>query len=321
MSGDPGAAGKPSRSRYGLRAVQAPIPGRADHDVPIETKFHAPALRKDLVERQEPVQRLIAAAPAKLVLVDAPTGFGKTTLVAQWQVSRLERRPFAWLTLDDGENDPSRLWWHIMHALQRASPGLIGEEKLRELRVHDPDITGTVLPVLLNELASLTAPVVLVLDGYQAVTEPACHEQMTFFLVHLPPSAQVVLITRTDPPLPIARCERPARCSNSGPGSYASRRPRLLCSCSGCQRLSSASPILPCWSSGPRGGRPGCTSRRSRCAATPTRAPSSASSAATTDSSPTSWPRRCSAASRPRSGSSSCGHPFSAGLARRSAMP
>ena len=205
MSGDPGAAGKPSRSRYGLRAVQAPVPGRADHDVPIETKFHAPALRKDLVERQEPVQRLIAAAPAKLVLVDAPAGFGKTTLVAQWQVSRLERRPFAWLTLDDGENDPSRLWWHIMHALQRASPGLIGEEKLRELRVHDPDITGTVLPVLLNELASLTAPVVLVLDGYQAVTEPACHEQMTFFLAHLPPSAQVVLITRTDPPLPIAR--------------------------------------------------------------------------------------------------------------------
>ena len=112
MSGDPGAAGKPSRSRYGLRAVQAPIPGRADHDVPIETKFHAPALRKDLVERQEPVQRLIAAAPAKLVLVDAPTGFGKTTLVAQWQVSRLERRPFAWLTLDDGENDPPAVVAH-----------------------------------------------------------------------------------------------------------------------------------------------------------------------------------------------------------------
>jgi LuxR family maltose regulon positive regulatory protein len=205
MSSDAGAAGQPSRSRYGLRAVQAPIPGRADHDVPIETKFHAPALRKDLVERQEPVQRLIAAAPAKLVLVDAPAGFGKTTLVAQWQVSRMERRPFAWLTLDDGENDPSRLWRHIMHALQRASPGLIGEEKPQELQVHDPDITGSVLPVLLNELASLTAPVVLVLDGYQAITEPACHEQMTFFLVHLPPSAQVVLITRTDPPLPIAR--------------------------------------------------------------------------------------------------------------------
>jgi LuxR family maltose regulon positive regulatory protein len=205
VSGNPGAAGKPSRSRYGLRAVQAPIPGRAGHDVPIETKFHAPALRKDLVERQEPVQRLIAAAPAKLVLVDAPAGFGKTTLVAQWQVSRMERRPFAWLALDDGENDPSRLWWHIMHALQRASPGLTGEEKPQELRVHDPDITGSVLPVLLNELASLTAPVVLVLDGYQAITEPACHEQMAFFLVHLPPSAQVVLITRTDPPLPIAR--------------------------------------------------------------------------------------------------------------------
>ena len=125
--------------------------------------------------------------------------------MAQWQASRLERRPFAWLTLDDGENDPSRLWWHIMCALRRASPGLTGEEKPQELQVHDPDITGAVLPVLLNELASLTAPVVLVLDGYQAITEPACHEQMAFFLAHLPPSVQVVLITRTDPPLPIAR--------------------------------------------------------------------------------------------------------------------
>ena len=67
----------------------------------------------------------------------------------------MERRPFAWLSLDDGENDPSRLWWHIMHALQRACPGLTGAENPRELQAHDPDITGTVLPVLLNELAAL----------------------------------------------------------------------------------------------------------------------------------------------------------------------
>ena len=203
MSSELGAADK--RSRYALRAVQVPVPDRVDLDAPIETKFDVPGLRKDLVERHELIQRLIAAEPAKLVLVDAPAGFGKTTLVAQWQVSRMEQRPFAWLALDDGENDPSRLWWHIMHALQKVSPGLIGEERPQELRVHDPDITGTVLPVLLNELAGLTAPVVLVLDDYQAITEPACHEQLAFFLAHLPPSVQVVLITRTDPPLPLAR--------------------------------------------------------------------------------------------------------------------
>jgi LuxR family maltose regulon positive regulatory protein len=173
--------------------------------VPIETKFQAPGLRQAWVERPELVQRLIAAAAAKLVLVNAPAGFGKTTLVAQWRASRMESRPLAWLSLDDGENDPSRLWWHIIRALQKACPGLAGEENPRELAVHDPNITGTVLPVLLNELAELTAPVVLVLDDYQAITEPSCHEQMMFFLLHLPSSAQVVLITRTSPPLPLGR--------------------------------------------------------------------------------------------------------------------
>jgi LuxR family maltose regulon positive regulatory protein len=173
--------------------------------VPIETKFHAPGLRRDWVERSYLVQRLIAASAAKLILVDAPAGFGKTTLVAQWRASRMESRPFAWLSLDDGENDPSRFWRHIMHALQKACPGLAGEENHRELAVHDPDITGTVLPVLLNELARLAAPVVLVLDDYQAITEPGCHEQMMFFLLHLPSCVQVVLITRTSPSLPLGR--------------------------------------------------------------------------------------------------------------------
>ena len=173
--------------------------------MPIETKFHAPGLHRGWVERVHLIQRLVAAAAAKLILVDAPAGFGKTTLVAQWQASGTESRPFAWLSLDDGENDPSRLWWHIMHALRKACPGLAGEDNSRELLAQDPDITGTVLPVLLNELAGLNAPVVLVLDDYQAITEPSCHEQIAFFLLHLPPSAQVVLITRTSPPLPLAR--------------------------------------------------------------------------------------------------------------------
>ncbi|MGH3182128.1 MAG: hypothetical protein ACRDOE_09525, partial [Streptosporangiaceae bacterium] len=173
--------------------------------MPIETKFDAPGLRKDWIERNELVQRLIAAAAARLVLVDAPAGFGKTTLVAQWRASKMENRRFAWLSLDDGENDPSRLWWHLMRALQKACPELAAGENPRELWIQDPDITGTVLPVLLNELATLASPVVLVLEDYQAVTEPSCHEQMAFFLLHLPSAVQVVLITRNDPPLPIAR--------------------------------------------------------------------------------------------------------------------
>lgn len=149
--------------------------------------------------------RSLADATAKLVLVDAPAGFGKTTLVAQWRSSPAEPRPFGWLSLDRGDDDPGRLWWYVVCALQRACPEFGGDDILRTLRVHTPDVTGEVLPILLNRLAALQAPVVLVLDDYHVIKERSCHDQLAFLLLHLPPAAQVVLITRADPPLPLAR--------------------------------------------------------------------------------------------------------------------
>ncbi len=156
------------------------------------------------MERRELIQNLADAA-VKLVLVDAPAGFGKTTLVAQWRVSAAEDRAFAWISLDQGDDDPGRLWWQVVRALQRACPGLGGDELSRALRAQLPDIAGTVLPILVNELAALSAPVVLVLDGYHLVKDRGCHDQLAFLLLHLPPSAEIVLITRADPPLPLAR--------------------------------------------------------------------------------------------------------------------
>jgi LuxR family maltose regulon positive regulatory protein len=192
----------PSGKR-GLRAVPA-APSNAPVDVPMETKLHAPGLRKEWVERRELIQDLAGAA-VKLVLVDAPPGFGKTTLVAQWRASPAEDRPFAWISLDNGDDDPARLWWHVVRALQRACPGLGGDQLQRALRVQFPDIAGTVLPLLVNGLAALSSPVVLVLDDYHLVTDSRCHDQLAVLLLHLPPSAEIVLITRTDPPLPLAR--------------------------------------------------------------------------------------------------------------------
>ena len=156
------------------------------------------------MERRELV-RSLAGAAAKLVLVDAPPGFGKTTLVAQWRSSTIEERSFAWLSLDRADDDPGRLWWHVLSALQRACPELGGEDIVRALRVQVPDIAGTVLPMLINELAALPAPVVLVLDDCHVIRERSCHDQIAFLLLHLPPSVQLVLITRADPPLPLAR--------------------------------------------------------------------------------------------------------------------
>ena len=142
---------------------------------------------------------------AKLVLVDAPAGFGKTTLVAQWRASPAETRPFAWVSLDRGDGDPARLWWYIVSALTRACPEIDGEAILTELRVQSPEFSGSVLPMLANALAALPAPVVLVLDDYHLIRERSCHDQIEFLLLHLPPTAQVVLITRADPPLSLAR--------------------------------------------------------------------------------------------------------------------
>jgi LuxR family maltose regulon positive regulatory protein len=177
---------------------------RVGLDVPIETKLHAPAARAGWVERPGLIQAL-ASATTRLVLVDAPAGFGKTTVVAQWRSSPDEGRPFAWVSLDEGDNDPGRLWWHVVCALQRACPGFAAEDVLASLRGQISAVTGLVLPLVVNELAALGAPVLLVLDDYQVIKERCCHEQVEFLLAHLPPSAQLVLITRSDPPLPLSR--------------------------------------------------------------------------------------------------------------------
>ncbi len=173
-------------------------------DVPIETKLHAPNPRTEWMERPG-LTGYLARTSVKLVLVDAPAGFGKTTLVAQWRASALESRPFAWVSLDRGDDDPARLWWYIVTALERACPQIGVEAILRELRVQAPEVAAAVLPLLANELAALSTPVVLVLDDYHVIKERLCHDQIESLLQHLPPSAQIVLITRADPPLPLAR--------------------------------------------------------------------------------------------------------------------
>ena len=170
----------------------------------IETKLHAPVARKEWVERQELIDYL-AGTRAKLILVDAPAGFGKTTLAAQWRSSAIDGRSFAWVSLDRGDDDPSRLWWHVVSALHLACPGFDSEKLLRALHAQGPDFDGTVLPMLVNELAALAEPVVLMLDDYHLIREHRCHDQMTLLLDHLPSSAQVAIITRADPPLELAR--------------------------------------------------------------------------------------------------------------------
>ena len=156
------------------------------------------------MERPELIKYL-ADAEVKLILVAAPPGFGKTTLVAQWRCSPVNRKPFAWVSLDRADNDPVRLWWHVVSSLRLACPAFDSEKVLAMLRGQAPDFGGAVLPVLVNEMASLPEQVVLVLDDYHLIKKAACHEQVALLLGRLPPRVQVVIATRADPPLPLAR--------------------------------------------------------------------------------------------------------------------
>src|SRR6266516_3277121 len=173
-------------------------------DVPPESKLHAPEPREGWVERPALVGRL-AQARAKLVLVDAPAGYGKTTLIAQWRGGAADSRPFAWVSLDADDNDPVSLWSHAVHALRRARPELCTQPLLEALRARPADIAGAMLPLLVNELNALPGPVILVLDDYHRVKERNCHGHVGYLLGHLPPAVQLVLATRADPPLPLAR--------------------------------------------------------------------------------------------------------------------
>ena len=156
------------------------------------------------MERPELI-KCLADAEVRLTLVAAPPGFGKTTLVAQWRCSPLNHKPFAWVSLDAADNDPVRLWCHVISSLHLACPQFDSDKILALLRGQAPDFAGTVLPVLVNELASLPQRVVLVLDDYHLIRKPDCHGQVALLLGHLPPRVQVVIATRTDPPLPLAR--------------------------------------------------------------------------------------------------------------------
>ena len=182
------------------------------------------------MKRTELVQYL-AGSTAKLILVDAPAGFGKSTLVAQWRAFPGQSRKFAWVSVDAGDNDAARLWWYIVAALQRACPELRVGDLLRQLGRQGPDLRGSVLPTLVNELAELASPVALVLDDYHLISNRDCHDQLEFVLLHLPPMTQIVLVTGWIRRCRSGGCGRSAICSRSGYPSCASWRRRRPRSC------------------------------------------------------------------------------------------
>jgi len=169
----------------------------------VRSKLAAQAPRAGLIPRVGLQALLQANLSAKLVLLDAPAGSGKTTLLAQWRAAVGPRR-VAWVSLDRGDNDPTRFWIYVVEALRSVEPG-VGATALGVLGRPTVDLHREVLPGLLNELSGVGSELVLVLDDYHLITNRSCHGSLGFFLDHLPAGVHLVLATRVDPPLPLAR--------------------------------------------------------------------------------------------------------------------
>ena len=151
------------------------------------------------------LQRLERGAAAKLTLVSAPAGFGKTTLLAEWLEAAPAGGPaVAWLSLDQRDNDPATFWTYLVAALQRALPD-VGANASAILRSPRPPPVETLLPVLLNEVGAIPDDFLLVLDDYHLIDARPIHEGIAFLLDHLPPRMHLVITGRADPPLPLAR--------------------------------------------------------------------------------------------------------------------
>jgi LuxR family maltose regulon positive regulatory protein len=169
----------------------------------LESKYRIPGRRPAAIARPRLAQRLGATtALARLTVVSAPAGFGKTTLLTDW-LAAADPAAVGWLSLDDRDNDPTLFWTYVVTAIGRATDGL-GGAALQLLNSSGSSIEAA-LAALLNDLDGLSRDLVLVLDDYHLIEATEVHEAMTFLLEHSPPRLHLVLATRVDPPLPLAR--------------------------------------------------------------------------------------------------------------------
>ena len=177
--------------------------GMADGSGPVllATKLRPPPVRDQIVPRERLAERLRAGSGLRLTLVACPPGFGKTTMLAAWHEVEAARKPVAWLTLDEGDNDPAVLWSYVIEALRRTCPAIGRPASPQPAGVAS--IVDTVLPRLVNELDDL-GEVTLILDDFHQLGDGAARESIAWFVDHAPPTVQLVLSTRTEPDLPLA---------------------------------------------------------------------------------------------------------------------
>ncbi len=185
-------------------AAALPPAAASERDVLLATKLHMPGSRAGLVPRPRLTERLDEGLERGLVLVCAPAGYGKTVLLADW--ARRSQYPAGWLSLDAGDNDPARFWRHTLGALDRARPG-VADRMGPLLGPPAPASFEPLVSALINELAgpSDDRELLLVLDDYHMIGSQEVHASIDFLLDHRPDTLQLIVASRSDPPLALAR--------------------------------------------------------------------------------------------------------------------
>ncbi len=168
----------------------------------LTTKLHIPSARTELVQRTELIQKLNAGLHKKLTLVSAPAGFGKSTLISVWLSQN--KRSTAWLSLDEEDLDLARFIRYLVAGIQSID-SKIGEAVLKALSSPQPPSTESILTSLINEIAQVMEDFIFVLDDYHLINGSPINEVLSFLIEHLPSQMHLVIITREDPGLPLAR--------------------------------------------------------------------------------------------------------------------
>jgi len=168
----------------------------------LATKLYIPLLRENVVHRPHLVERLNGGLRRKLILVSAPAGFGKTTLLSEWIAAY--KGSAAWLSIDEGDNDLTRFWSHFIAALQMIAEN-VGSRVLGMLQSPQSPSMESILTSLLNEIASIPNDFIIVLDDYHAIDSKPTDAALAFLIERLPPRMHLVIATREDPDLPLAR--------------------------------------------------------------------------------------------------------------------
>ena len=166
----------------------------------IATKLRPPVIRDQVIPRERLLERLRAGSGLTLSLVVCPAGFGKTTMLAAWHRAETARRPVAWLTLDEGDNDPVVLWSYLIEALRQVCPAV--SPPAASHLADAASVADVVLPRLVNELTG-QGDAVLILDDFHRLSG-AARDSIAWFIGHAPASFQLVLSTRVEPALPLA---------------------------------------------------------------------------------------------------------------------